>query len=206
MVYDSTVNFRGTATFFNNSAIIGGCISTRGEGSVHVTGFATFSFNNAGRGAAMALLEGTSGNFFGERVTMTENKVSSSGGALYVEATSGSLGLAFGKMGFFSNYAAADGGAITMLSVGASQNQAQVLNCTFDNNEAGDAGGGVFFAGGFANIFGSTFSQNVAGKHRHTWCATILWIYGNTLQVLKNVIDASFTRTACGVGYVNQQG
>lgn len=65
-------------------------------------------------------------------------------------------------MGFFSNFAGRSGGAIALQSVGSSDRSADIIDCVFEKNKAGDSGGSIM-AGGFVNVSGCTFSQNVAG-------------------------------------------
>lgn len=164
LVQHSVASFPGRTTFFNNSATNGGGVTAWWGGSLQVAGHVTFLENYAlERGGAIAMLEGTYGAF-GENVTMIGNRAGSSGGALYAEALASVDGLNITGVLFSSNYAAGDGGAITMLSVGVKENYAHIIRCQFADSEAAEAGGALFVAGGFMNISGSTFSRNIAGK------------------------------------------
>lgn len=163
VIYSSTANFPGRTTFVNNTGTDGGCIIIWGDGNINVTGKANFSYNVAERGGVVAIVEGTSGTFAGN-ITMAENRATSSGGAIYAEATLDTNGLRVRGVRFYSNYAGVNGGAITMLSVGEKNKNAKIVDSIFDGNEAADSGGALFFAGGFVEVVNSSLTRNTAGK------------------------------------------
>lgn len=147
--------------FSNNTALVMGAGMLQfASGAASLEGQASFTNNIAQTGGAMRVNEGAGATISGE-VTMSGNVALSSGGAIYCEATSE---LEIYNAHFILNYAGSSGGAIAALSSGTRTKQSIISGCSFEDNNADDAGGALFIAGGFVDINDSTFTQNTAGK------------------------------------------
>ena len=162
LVFSSLARFLvgSMVRFSNNTAVVGAGIFQIFGGRVFLEGQANFTNNTAQTGGAMQLDEGSGAIISGE-VTMSGNSASSSGGAIYC---TGTLELEIYYTHFISNHAGSSGGAIAALSSGTKNKVSTLSLCSFDGNNADDAGGALFIAGGFVDINGSTFTQNTAGK------------------------------------------
>lgn len=145
----------------------GGCFSV--WQSVLTAGSCAFSGNSAatgGGGISAAVSEVTIDN-----CTFSDNRVEGSGGGggagggVYAQACTK---FRIEDSWFLSNFASLTGGAVSLLYVGAdgleiADEPAVIPGCSFAQNSAGDAGGGVFIAAGFVQISGSDFNNNTAG-------------------------------------------
>lgn len=160
LYYYSTLEILGNAGFSRNSAAQGGGIWLSEGSSINIFGSASFDENKALIGGAINLQDGTIANFSGE-VLMMGNTASSSGGAMYCQATK-SIGVYNTR--FVSNFAGANGGAISVGSAGPEDLPSKFSLCSFENNTAGDAGGAIHTSGGFVSIHGSNFTGNIAGE------------------------------------------
>lgn len=133
---------------------------------VSFEGLATFVNNSAGSGAGMQMTQFSSARIVGD-VTMLGNRASSNGGAMHCESPTLLL---LDGVRFVSNYASVNGGAMMTLLVGTERTAetqaepAEISNCWFSDNEAGEAAGALFVAGGFISVAGTHFHGNTAGE------------------------------------------
>lgn len=131
----------GQAMFMNNSAVTGGGIATSQDSFVDMS-------------SALG--------FVGDGVTLLGNNASSSGGGIYAES---STQFELEGTQFLSNFAGETGAALSLISAGTGlqKDAAVVSECLFVGNEAGEAGGAAFVAGGYVVFSDSTFDGNTAG-------------------------------------------
>lgn len=150
----------------NNNATVGGGMFIGENAAVVITGWATFSHNAAETGAGIKMATFSSASFTGGFVLMQGNTASSSGGGIHCESPTV---LELDGVEFWSNYGGVNGGAMTTILAGtervaeAEAEPAIISNCWFSDNTATDAGGALFIGGGFVDIRGSYFYDNVAG-------------------------------------------
>ena len=167
-VLESTLHIvaGSNASFSNNNASVGGGMFGGENAVVVITGLATFSHNGAQTGAGIKLGIFSSADFTGGSVLLRGNTASLNGGGMHCESPTL---LRLDGVQFVSNYGGIGGGAITTLLAGTERvaetlaKPAIISNCLFSNNTAGDTGGAFFIAGGFVDITGSTFTNNLAG-------------------------------------------
>lgn len=131
------------ATFKNNKARTGGAIYSSQEINASKL---TFEGNEAIWGGAI---------FSSKKLTLSEstfnkNKVSSAGGALYLQGEAGIKGSEFTE-----NSSESDGGAIYCVNA-----ELDIEGCTFEGNNSGNDGGAICFQHGDLNIDGATFDKN----------------------------------------------
>lgn len=168
-VWKSTVHVvaGSNVSFSNNIATVGGGMFIGENAAVVITGLATFSHNVAETGAGIKMAIFSSANFTGSLVVIQGNTASSSGGGIHIESPTL---LELHDVDFLSNYAGVDGGAVTTILAGTERvaeveaTPAIIMNCWFSDNTATDAGGALFIGGGFVDITGSYFYNNVAGE------------------------------------------
>lgn len=93
----------------------------------------------------------------------TNNIAGATGGGMYLQ---GAYDLRVENARFSSNSAQTNGGAMTLVSPGEAGEFAQIFNSSFGENVAGNTGGAVYIAGGFVDFNQSFFEGNTAGRPR----------------------------------------
>lgn len=155
------ITFSGNAVVEDNQATGdgGGVCAVIAGLNVLAGGSLQFIGNGAeGSGGGISLVSTTIS--VDGQASFTRNSAGS-GGGMHAEA---SPELQIEGISFLWNSAETTGGAMSVLSVGETEYPAIVAGCSFHENEAGDAGGAVFIAGGFVSTIGCDFDGNSAGR------------------------------------------
>lgn len=190
-VNNSVLTLDGCSLSYNNASIGGAVFGSSSE--VFVSGHSVFEDNIAatnGGGLFLSFshlefpVNGGGALFSGNRVeengagvyvtlstvrlegptVFTNNSAGATGGGMYLQ---GAYDLRVENARFSSNWAQTNGGAMTLVSPGEAGEFAQIFNSSFGENVAGNTGGAVSIAGGFVDFNQSFFEGNTAGRPRN---------------------------------------
>lgn len=155
------ITFSGNATLEGNQATGGGgAVSADGAGLNVVAGSSLRFIGNGAEGSGGGLRLVSSTFIVDGEASFTGNSAGS-GGGMHAETIPE---LEIEGISFLWNSAETTGGALSVVSVAETDYPAVIASCSFHENEAGDAGGAVFIAGGFVSMTGSDFEGNSAGR------------------------------------------